>query len=50
MTFKETGFRAFYHQICALELDEKLRKRLKNCPEIDKASHVAVYGYIDPEK
>lgn len=50
MTFKETGFRAFYHQICALELNDKLRKRIKNCPEIDKASHVVVYGYIDPEK
>lgn len=50
MTFKETGFRPFYHQICALELNDKLAKRLKNCPDIEKASHAVVYGYIDPVK
>lgn len=50
MDFKETGFRPFYHHVCALELNDKLRKRLKNCPEIDKSSHAVVYGYIDPDK
>ena len=50
MNFKETGFRPFYHHVCALELNDKLSKRLKNCPEIEKASHAVVYGYIDPEK
>ena len=50
MTFKETGFRPFYHHVCALELNDKLTKRLKNCPEIEKSSHAVVYGYIDPDK
>ena len=49
MIFKETGFRPLYRQICALELNDDLRKRLKNCPDIDKASHAIVYGYIDPK-
>lgn len=50
MNFNETGFRPFYHHICAMELTDKLRKRLKNCPDIEKATHAVVYGYIDPEK
>ena len=50
MNFKEIGFRPFYHNVCALELNDKLRKRLKNCPEIDKSTHAVVYGYIDPDK
>ena len=50
MNFKETGFRPFYHHVCALELNDKLSKKLKNCPEIDKATHAVVYGYIDPDK
>ena len=50
MNFKETGFRPFYHHVCALELNDKLLKRAKNCPEIEKSSHLVVYGYIDPEK
>ena len=49
MNFKETGFRPFYHHVCALELNDKLRELLKDCPEIDKSSHAVVYGYIDPE-
>ena len=35
MNFKETGFRAFYHQICALELNDMLREIIKDCPEAD---------------
>ena len=50
MNFNETGFRPFYHHVCALELDDKLRKKIKNCPDADKSSHAVVYGYIDPEK
>lgn len=50
MNFKELGFRPFYHQVCALELNDKLAKRLKNCPDIEKSSHAVVYGYIDPDK
>ena len=50
MNFKETGFRPFYHHVCALELNDKLSRKLKNCPEIEKASHAVVYGYIDPDK
>ncbi len=50
MTFKETGFRPFYHHVCALELNDMLRERLKECPQIEKASHAVVYGYIDPDK
>lgn len=50
MTFKETGFRAFYHQICALELNDKLREIIKDCPDAAKSSHAVVYGYIDSQK
>ena len=50
MTFREIGFRPFYHHVCALELNEKLKKKLKNCPDIGKSSHAVVYGYIDPDK
>ena len=50
MNFNETGFRPFYHHVCALELNDKLRKKIKNCPDVDKSSHAVVYGYIDPDK
>ncbi len=50
MNFKETGFRPFYHHVCALELNDTLRQKIRNCPEADKSSHAVVYGYIDPEK
>ncbi len=50
MNFNETGFRSFYHHLCALELNEKLSKKLKNCPGIEEASHAVVYGFINPEK
>lgn len=50
MNFNETGFRPFYHHVCALELNEELRGRLQECPQIGKASHAVVYGFIDREK
>ena len=50
MSFNETGFRPFYHQVCALELNDTLKEIIKDCPDADKSSHAVVYGYIDPEK
>ena len=50
MSFNETGFRPFYHRVCALELNDTLKEILKDCPDADKSSHAVVYGYIDPEK
>lgn len=49
MTFNETGFRPLYHQICALELNESLQEKVRNCPNAGKSTHAVVYGYIDPE-
>ena len=49
MIFRETGFRPFYHYVCALELNDHLRETFKNCPDVAKASHGVVYGYIDQQ-
>ena len=48
MIFKEEGFRPLYHYVCAFELNDTLREIAKDCPDVDKASHLVVYGYIDP--
>ncbi|MBP3871523.1 MAG: DUF4011 domain-containing protein [Faecalicoccus sp.] len=50
MNYLETGFRPFYHNYCALELNDALRTKVRDCPDAEKASHVIVYGYIDPKR
>nr|MCR4839160.1 SseB family protein [Eubacterium sp.] len=50
MTIKEVGFRPLYHDICAFDLNDQLKELIKDCPDAAKASHVVVYGYIDPEE
>ena len=50
MKLSETGFRPVYHYVCAFEMNDKLRELAKNCPDVDKSSHVIFYGYIDPKQ
>ena len=50
MIIKEVGFRPLYHFVCAFELNDVLREVVRECPEIDKASHMVTYGYIDPKE
>ncbi len=50
MLLKEYGFRPVYHNVCAFELNDKLRDLVKACPDIDKSSHAVCYGYIDAKK
>ena len=47
MTYKEVGFRAFYHQFCALMLEKKLAASVKDFPGADEADCFLTYGYID---
>ena len=47
MTYKETGFRALYHNICAFPIKENYKKIIENFPGHDDANCVLVYGYID---
>ena len=49
MTFKDTGFRAFYKTFVALMLTDDLRDSLHGFPGEDKANCLLTYGYIDPE-
>ena len=49
MIIKEVGFRPLYHMVCAFELNDKLKEIMRDCPDIEKASHAVVYGYIDPK-
>lgn len=49
MTLKETGFRALYHNFCALPLNKKFKDCMKEYPNIEKANCMLVYGYIDTQ-
>ncbi len=49
MTYKETGFRAVYQQLCAFPLDEKTKSIIADFPGAESANCVLVYGYIDRE-
>ena len=49
MTYKETGFRALYHNLCAFPIKENYKKLLEKFPGYDEANCVLVYGYIDRE-
>ena len=50
MLLKDSGFRSVYRKICTFELNDQLRERIQACPDVDKATHVVCYGYIDPKK
>ena len=50
MLLQDSGFRSVYRNYCAFELNDQLRKRIQACPDVDKATHVVCYGYIDPKK
>lgn len=50
MQYKEIGFRAIYHQVCAFKFNEELRDLSKDCPEAGDSTHAVMYGYIDPKK
>ncbi len=50
MTFREAGFRAFYHQMVVLPADRTLRPLLAGFPNSDETTSMLMYGYIDPEK
>ena len=50
MKINEVGFRPLYHYVCAFELNDVLRELIRECPEVEKASHMVTYGYIDPEE
>ena len=49
MTYKETGFRALYHNLCAFPIKDNYKKLLEKFPGHDEANCVLVYGYVDRE-
>ena len=50
MKYKETGFRAFYHNFNAFMMTDALRNTVADFPDSDKANCVLTYGYIDHEE
>ena len=49
MKYNEVGFRAFYHQLNALMMTERIRSIIDDFPDVEKANCVLTYGYIDHE-
>lgn len=49
MTYKEDGFRAFYHQFCVVPITKKVRKLLDGFPGENEANGILTYGYYDRE-
>lgn len=49
MKYSEVGFRAMYHNFCAVPLKDNLKTAAKDFPDIEKAKYLLVYGYIDHE-
>ena len=49
MKYRETGFRALYHNFSAWELTDKLRPSVRDFPDAAKADCLLTYGYIDHE-
>lgn len=47
MNYKETGFRAFYHQFCVLPITKHTKKALTGFPGVRKANGILTYGYYD---
>ncbi|MGN0480229.1 MAG: SseB family protein [Lachnospiraceae bacterium] len=50
MNFKETGFRPFYHNFCAVTLNQALRGRISGIEGFESAEYALTYGYMDEEK
>jgi len=50
MTYKEAGFRAFYHNFVALPIKDQLKPMLQQFPDFERANHILTYGYIDRER
>lgn len=49
MKLSETGFRAIYKRFVLLPINESNELAIQDFPEIDKATHIIAYGYIDTE-
>ena len=49
MNYKETGFRAFYHQFCVFPITERIKVPLAYFPGAKDANGVLTYGYYDRE-
>lgn len=49
MKYSDIGFRGIYHNLFAVTLTKNLLPIVKGYPDIDKADHLLVYGYIDHE-
>lgn len=49
MTYRETGFRAFYHHFCVLPLTSQTEKCIEGYPGAEEANAYLAYGYIDSE-
>lgn len=46
MQYKDTGFRVYYKNFCAIKLNKYLKGVISAFPDADKANCVLVYGYI----
>ncbi len=47
MKYKDTGFRAFYHQFITVPLKDSFKTVLKDFPGAGEANCILTYGYID---
>lgn len=50
MTFKEAGFRSFYHNFSLVSLNQVLRERISGIDGHEVAQYALTYGYVDPEE
>lgn len=46
MNFKETGFRAFYHNFCILPITENTKSAIADFPDVDEANGLLTYGFM----
>lgn len=49
MKYSEHGFRPLYKNYCIYRLNHVIRGALSDCPGIDEADGIMVYGYVDHE-
>ena len=47
MNFRETGFRAVYHNFCVVEATDRVREIMGDLPGASIANAVLAYGYYD---
>lgn len=50
MAYKTQHFRKIYHNVGIFEINDKIRKLVKDYSEEKDSTHVCGYGYIDPNK